>query len=245
MKKLSVSLALIGALTLSAAAVGPMPSGHNGNFIFLKSDGTKAFDASFENAREFADGPAAVKIDDKWGYIDDKGKVVIEPKFDATGDFVQGAAFVAKSDKGMQKWGMIGKDGTILIRLENYGLYSLGGALVLVKRDGKYAMYNRSGKELLELAYQNIRSSNPDDNIIFAQKGGKFGLFDANGKQIAAPKFDEIGDFMHNKNMWASVRNGDKYGMIDKSGKETIAIEFDEELKFDEYGLAATRSLQA
>jgi WG containing repeat len=37
--------------------------------------------AQFNKAKNFSEGLSAVKIDDKWGYINQTGKVVIQPQF--------------------------------------------------------------------------------------------------------------------------------------------------------------------
>ncbi|MBM4091380.1 MAG: WG repeat-containing protein, partial [Planctomycetes bacterium] len=42
----------------------------------------------------FSDGFAAVWVQSKWGYVDQKGDIVIKPQFDRAGDFSNGAAVV-------------------------------------------------------------------------------------------------------------------------------------------------------
>ena len=44
----------------------------------------------FDEVFDFREGFANVKKDGKWGYIDKKGKVVIEPQFDDASDFSEG-----------------------------------------------------------------------------------------------------------------------------------------------------------
>jgi hypothetical protein len=41
----------------------------------------------FDDCRSFSEGLAVVKIEDKWGYIDKTGKIVINPQFDDAGGF--------------------------------------------------------------------------------------------------------------------------------------------------------------
>jgi hypothetical protein len=61
----------------------------------------------------FSEGLAAVRIDDKdgyskYGYINKKGEIVIEPKFDTVSSFSDGLALVLTKK---QKWGYIDKTG--------------------------------------------------------------------------------------------------------------------------------------
>jgi hypothetical protein len=41
-----------------------------------------AIQPQYDGARDFRNGYASVRKGDKWGVIDDTGKMVIEPKFD-------------------------------------------------------------------------------------------------------------------------------------------------------------------
>ncbi|MBF7048142.1 WG repeat-containing protein, partial [Campylobacter volucris] len=56
-------------------------------------------------------GMAAVEIDNKWGFIDKNGKLIIEAKYDNAYDFSEGLARVELNGK----WGFINKKGEIAI----------------------------------------------------------------------------------------------------------------------------------
>ena len=55
----------------------------------------------FDQVKDFSEGLAAVKIGEKWGYINEKGEIVIKPEFDSALRFSQGLAPVKKLT---QKW---------------------------------------------------------------------------------------------------------------------------------------------
>ena len=66
----------------------------------------------YQDADVFNDDTyAAVKIDNKWGFIDKSGKVVIEPMYEAARSFSNGYAPVRKAGK----WGFIDKSGKVVI----------------------------------------------------------------------------------------------------------------------------------
>ena len=60
----------------------------------------------------FNDGLGAVKIGEKWGYIDRSGNIVIEPRFELADDFHKG--FGSAGQNG--KVGIIDKTGAYLIK---------------------------------------------------------------------------------------------------------------------------------
>jgi len=53
------------------------------------------------------EGLAAVRLKDKWGYIDKKGDIAINPQFEDAGGFGDGLAPVESE----RKWGFIRKTG--------------------------------------------------------------------------------------------------------------------------------------
>lgn len=53
----------------------------------------------YEDAKDYHDGLAAVKIKDKWGYIDNEGDLVIKANYSEASDFIDGKALVTKGSK--------------------------------------------------------------------------------------------------------------------------------------------------
>jgi hypothetical protein len=61
-------------------------------------------------ARDFAEGLAVVKIGKQYGYIDQTGKIIIQPLFDIAFDFSEGIASVGLG----KKWRYIDKTGKFI-----------------------------------------------------------------------------------------------------------------------------------
>jgi hypothetical protein len=58
-------------------------------------EGDLVIEPAYDDARSFSNDVAAVKIEDKWGFIDPEGKLVIEATFDEVKDFSgKGTCFV-------------------------------------------------------------------------------------------------------------------------------------------------------
>src|SRR5262245_49632678 len=67
--------------------------------------------ARFERAAPFREGVAAVRVNGRYGYIDQRGELVIAPRFDRAGDFHQGLAEVIVDDNA----GVIDRKGEIVV----------------------------------------------------------------------------------------------------------------------------------
>ena len=59
----------------------------------------------YEDAKTFGDGYAAVKVDGKWGFINEEGQMVVEPQYDWANGVSDGYAVVAKMESFMLPWG--------------------------------------------------------------------------------------------------------------------------------------------
>jgi len=71
----------------------------NGKSGFINKQGEAVIAPQFDEANDFSEGLAAVKVEGKWGYIDKTGKVVIEPLYSSVRDFHNGLALVYIDDK--------------------------------------------------------------------------------------------------------------------------------------------------
>jgi hypothetical protein len=68
-------------------------------------------DKSWQEAHDFHEGLAAVKRDDKWGFMDSNGKLVVEPVWKDAHDFHHGRAAVNSAETGF--WGYLAPDGSL------------------------------------------------------------------------------------------------------------------------------------
>lgn len=84
----------------------------NGNYIMLNSKGKQIGSTSFNDVKVFfSNGYTAVKIEDKWGFVNEKGEIKIEPQFDDAQPFSIGLGAVKVDDK----WGYIDSTGKMVI----------------------------------------------------------------------------------------------------------------------------------
>lgn len=120
----------------------------------------------------FNEGLAPVKINSKWSYINDRGKIIIKTNFDKVGPFKEGLApFVLNN-----KQGYINKKGEIIIKPQfalhykspNHPGFKDGMASVNI--NNKVGFINRVGKVVIEPKYDQVRDFNEGLSVVGMKK---------------------------------------------------------------------------
>lgn len=115
---------------LAAVAQG-QSQGHDfvGKWAYIDRSGKKITDLIFDDAEDFSEGSASIKIGSKWGFVDKTGKMVVSPKYDQVGRFVNSRALV----KSGNRYGFIDHTGKLVIPIKYWlaGPFSDGLALVV------------------------------------------------------------------------------------------------------------------
>ena len=143
----------------------------------------------FEDARDFSEGLAAVKLNGKWGYINKTGEIIIPCQFDYARDFSEGLASVELNDK----CGYIDKSGKVAIPYDFVEAYSFSEGLAFVKSSDKRGYIDKSGKEVMSYKCQGISSFSEGLACVF--KDGQYGFVDKTTKIVIPFTFDDINNF--------------------------------------------------
>ncbi|MBO4598873.1 MAG: WG repeat-containing protein [Bacteroidaceae bacterium] len=185
----------------------------------------------FEYDTDFADNGLAVIIkDDKYGYIDKAGKIVINPQFKHAGCFANGLAAVKIKDK----YGYIDKTGKIVIEPQfDYAFKFASNNLAAVKINDKYGYIDKTGKIVIEPQFKDAMCFY--NGLAAVKIKDKYGYINKTGKIVIKPQFKDASCF---SNGLAVVKIEDKYGYIDKTGKIVIEPQFDYASDFEDNGLA-------
>ena len=206
----------------------------------------------------FHNGLLAVHTGNKWGYVDEKGKYVIDPQFDVAGSFSDnGLALVGIADRSEigYKFGYIDKTGKYVINPQFAVAADFSGGLACVGIEdystdadipAKFGYIDETGKYVIEPQFDIAMSFDDsgfacvgvyDDSRMYEYK---FGYIDKTGAYAVDPQFDIAGSFGDNGLALAGI--GDywdcKYGYIGKNGVYEINPQFDEARDFSN-GLAA------
>lgn len=150
----------------------------------------------------------------KYKYVNDKGEVVLESKYQLCGDFHEGLAFVWNSDT----YGFINKNGEIVISLEPHvvsGDFYEG--LSVLYDFSHYGFVDKTGD--ITIPFQFDGAFLFSEGLALVQTGGKCGYIDKKGQYVINPQYDDCFSFSEGL---AAVRLGGKYGYIDNKGKMVI-----------------------
>jgi len=106
------------------------------------SDADALITPQFTRAGRFSQGLAAVELQNKSGYINRTGQIVIGLKFDAARDFSDGMAAVLIGDE----WGYINLQGEIVIKPQYHTVESFRSGLALVITSKLSAYVDHEGR---------------------------------------------------------------------------------------------------
>lgn len=187
-----------------------------------------------------------VKQNDKWGYINCQGKLVIKPRFAVAGEFSEGFADV-RDEEGWFYY--IDERGKVLPTSSRFRVaepFSEGLALVQGESyDDKIGFIDRSGQMVIAPQFDSFTGAilgRFEDGLCHVQINGKVGFIDRTGRFVIEPRFDSDATY-HTSNFYeglAMVKFGRKQGFIDRSGEFVIATRFHMASRFSE-GLASVR----
>ncbi len=178
-----------------------------------------------------------VKMDQKWGYIDNEGKIVINPQFDEAFLFSNGLSLV----KAGALYGYIGSDGKYVINpMYKNATYFADGLALVATENGYPTFINKKGEIKFTV-------NEADECRLFAEdlaafkSNSKWGFIDNSGKIIINAQFDRVGDFKEGMALFASDINMKmQYGYINKKGEIAINAQFEEASPFQN-GLALVK----
>jgi hypothetical protein len=183
-----------------------------------------------EEVRLFKNGLAAFNMVDeegkeKWGFVDKKGKVVINPQFSSVSNFSDGKCGVRNEDG---KWGFIDKEGKITINYQFDAAGDFKNGKCIVSSANKDGVIDKDGKYIINPQFTEMKI---DGDMFLVNQDGKWGWCDEEGKLVINPQFGEAYPF--NDHKITSVQSGKSYGYIDKEGKIVINPQFDNALPFN------------
>ncbi len=145
---------------------------------------------SLEYYTFFQDGLARVSKDGKFGYINKRGNIEIEPTFETAGHFYEGRAYFAGTN---ELYGYIDKSGEVKIEAEyNHAeeFNALKQAVVgkdLVGGGTVYSIIDTSGEVIAE-GFSDVMLHG---NIYVVEKDDRYYLINNRGKEISEGTFDD------------------------------------------------------
>ncbi len=192
-------------------------------FSILNIDGTVIELPGIIDVRDLKEGLAPYRATNKlFGFIDSKGKIVIEAKYSSVGYFSGGLAWV-KNENNLV--GFIDKTGKSVIDV-TYDMvkeFDPVAKRALAKKGDIYLYLTPTGQEIkVEDA---TKLGNFTNGYAYAFKGELVGFIDPNGKWIVEPQFQKVHDFSEG---FARVKKNNLWGYINTKGEMVIEAQFED-----------------
>lgn len=213
------------------------------SLINTKCEEIVALDKSIVACSNFKNGLAAFKdANEKLGFLNTKGEIVIKAKYDNVQDFSDGIAMcsVVDSKKKITTYYAVDNSGKELFSFNNKEYNNFGefsdGFLPVVKGD-KVIYIDKEGKKAYDLC--NIEDSTSYDVYFCLYKEGRsvfcegntYGLKDKDNKIILRAKYDYLANIGNDKYI---ARQEGKYGLIDHEDKHLIDFKYDDITKMND-----------
>jgi len=171
----------------------------------------------FDDIMKFSEGLAAVKIGDKWGFINTGGELVIEPVYDFAANFEDSLCSVQINDR----WGLIDIYGNKIVEpVFQNRLWIVDDYILVQGNDGKWGYLDNKGEQVIDYKFE--KALNFREGLAPVYREGKWGYIDKQGNFAIEPDFDEAKEFA---NGLALVKKENKFYYINMEG--TIVKETD------------------
>ena len=186
--------------------------------------------------KNLSEGPVVLQKDNKWGFIDKTGRVVIEPQWDFAWDFSEGLAYVNKDGK----YGFIDKTGKVVIEPQWDDAWSFSEGLARVEKNGKYGFIDKTGKVVIEPQWDS--ADDFSEGLAVVEKDNKRGFIDKTGRVVIELQWDWDYYLDGFSEGLAAVKKNNEWGFIDETGKVVIEPQWYRAYDFSE-GLATVEKI--
>jgi hypothetical protein len=179
-----------------------------------------------------------VRINQKWGYISVRGKIVIPPKYDGLGDEnlpYHGMDAQARSPFRLvsvgDRCGLLDQHRRELFPPEYHRIYVLADTLFAVRNDTGFFLMNHRRHILMDLRlYDDVQLPQPGNNrwtfVLLVKKHLKWGLVDQKGRQLIRPQYARIIPQRDCPGMFVVMKETGGYkGMVDRENKPVFNFE--------------------
>ncbi|WP_379144748.1 WG repeat-containing protein [Paenibacillus sp. sgz500992] len=160
--------------------------------------------------------PFKLKEGTRWGYINNEGRTVIEPRYEYAEEFQEnGLAIVQRNDKS----GLIDSSGREKVRPAYSFIAPFSEGRAVVSDAKGYTLIDERGKQVTAARYDYLNSLH-EGRAMFSKQSttgtSHYGYLDAQGKEVLPAVYEDAGDFM---NGTALVKLGEReFALIDPQG---------------------------
>jgi len=163
--------------------------------------------------------------DNKYGFLNLKGKVIIPAEYDIVGNFNDGLAKVKKDGK----YGYINTDNELVILNRFDFAYDFKNGYAVVSNSYMYGLIDIKGKTILDTKYSELGNVNNDICYFKTADQTTFGYYNVKKAEIInAQQYsrvsETVGAYDCCDDGYIVVKQGDNYGVINKQGEYVINV---------------------
>lgn len=204
------------------------------------------FPAEYDNILSAANGGYIITKDEKEGYADSNGKIIIPCKYKAIEAVYDGEPILAREGNKLCLLDL--KTGELVatcsITSQYFSCFKNGMAQVIENK--KYGLIDNTGKLVVPCIYERIDSFDIKTfkgELTAAKKDGRWGFIDKKGKVVIPFEYEDqvysiVGDTICDDKM--RVKKNGKWGIINMNGQMEIPCKYDSIGDFN-YGLAPAK----
>jgi len=173
----------------------------NGNWI-LEQKYSFIDDKIFEQGNDLL----LIEENNKVGYADKTGKIIVKPLYDAIQDNFSEIYFAKKGISEVKKGGLIGyinHEGKEILPLEFakvadfYGIYDVKDAVTVAqkpnnKQNRKYGTIDRHNNTIIPFEYDFIGMDNRNDTLSFVKQNNNWGVINPFGKTVVPIRYSSV-----------------------------------------------------
>lgn len=199
--------------------------------------------ACFGDAGIYSGTLSPVKVKELWGYVNQKGKLVVDAKFKEVGAYLFELAPVMEPDGSVYFIDASGNKKHVVRGVENVRKLGIVSGTTYSLYNGKmWDFYSLENDTRLFGGYED--ASGLGNGVAAVKQGKKWGLINGSGEALTQPVFDGIVQdektvVCRNERLFA--KKGTKYLMIDATGTQIGTQTFDDARLFADTTYAAVR----
>ena len=128
----------------------------------------------------------------KWGFVDETGELIIPFKYDLVDGFAEGLAAVSIREAG---WGFIDKNDSVVIPLKYDLVFHFVEGITQATLNGKTGFIDRTGKVVIPFKYDHAVnfSESPFKGFSLVRLDGKYGFINKAGTEVVPIRYDVNG----------------------------------------------------
>jgi Mg-chelatase subunit ChlD len=197
------------------------------DFLYARRDGRWAVldgrarfrtDFRFDHLEAFDRGLAAVRVGDRQGYIDARGREVIPIRFIKIRPLGE-RRFLARDTAG---WWLFARDGRRLHDTPYDKVSAFYDGYAVTRAGERFGLLAEDGRELAPPRYDEIHKF--FEGYAMVSRGGKWGHLDTAGREAIPLVYDEVFVFYEGL---ALARKGDRWGYINRRNEAVLPFVYD------------------